>query len=75
MNTSAIRTSIVLVALLTLSACATQEPDEYQTEVVMQCPTGQTLTCDEFAGETHNCSCEKGGNLRDMLDAYSTPDF
>lgn len=75
MKKSVIKAGIGLFALLTFSACATQESSELQAEETMQCRSDETLTCDEFAGETYNCSCEKGDNLRDMLDAYRTPDY
>ena len=75
MKEAVIKASIVLFALLTFSACATQERSELQAEETMQCRSDETLTCDQFAGENHNCSCEKGDNLRDMLDAYRTPDY
>ena len=69
------RIGIVLFVLLTLSACATQETAEPLAESDKQCAPTETLTCDKFSDETYNCTCEKGGNLRDMLDAYRTPDY
>jgi hypothetical protein len=65
-----IRKSIGLFALVALSACATQDPPERQAEDALQCAPTETKTCDRFAGENHNCTCERGGNLREMLDAY-----
>lgn len=70
-----IKYGIAVIVLVTMSACATQERSERATNQSMQCRSDETLTCDEFAGETHNCSCEKGDNLRDMLDAYRKPDY
>lgn len=75
MKKSVIKAGIGLFALLVLSACATQESSVLQAEEPPKCRSNETLACDEFAGEVHNCSCEKGDNLRDMLDAYRTPDY
>lgn len=69
------KAGIGLFALLLLSACATQNSSALQAEEVTQCRHPETLTCDKFAGEVHNCTCEKGDNLRDMLDAYQTPNY
>lgn len=66
---------IELFASLTLSACATQETSEPLAESDNPCAPAETLACDQFADENYNCTCEKSDNLRDMLDAYSTPDY
>ena len=66
---------IGLFALLTLSACATQNKSEQLANESKECLPAETLTCDQFSDEAYNCTCEKGGNLRDMLDAYRTPDY
>jgi len=73
-NTS-FRAGIGLIALLALSACATQEKPEQVADESKKCRPDETLTCDKFSGETYNCSCEKGDNLRDILDAYRMPDY
>ena len=70
-----IRSGIGVFALVALSACATQERAEPLAEEAMKCAHYETLTCDRFSGENHNCTCEKGDNLRDMLDAYPTPGY
>ena len=67
-----IRTGIGLLAMVALSACAAHGVPERRAGGVKQCPATQTLTCDRFAGENYNCSCERGGNLREMLDPYRT---
>lgn len=72
---TAFKTTIGLFALIILSACATVEKPEPQAAEGLQCHRSETLTCDRFADENYNCTCEKGDNIRDMLDAYSTPDF
>ncbi len=59
-----------LFALLALSACANLKEREEMAGELKQCRQTETLTCDRFNGENHNCTCERGGNLRDMLDAY-----
>lgn len=75
MMKTAFKSGMGLFAVLALSACVTQEASEPLAEETMQCARGETLTCDRFSEENYNCSCEKGGNLRDMLDAYQTPDY
>lgn len=75
MDKTTLKTSIGLVALLVLSACATQETSEQVTDETLKCRPNETRVCDEFAGETSNCSCEKGDDIRKMLDAYETPDY
>lgn len=67
--------AIAFVAFLTLSACANQDRPRQVGDESMRCQYGQTLVCDEFADETYNCSCQRGDNLREMLDAYSIPDY
>ena len=67
---TSIRKAIGLIALVVLSACASNRATEQQAGTVDPCPPPNTLTCDRFAGENYNCKCERGSNLRDMLDAY-----
>ena len=71
-TTMTFRIGIGLLALLVLSACATHGSREHRAGSVKQCPPTQTLTCDRFAGENYNCSCQRGDNLRDMLDPNGT---
>lgn len=68
MRKATIRVSIGLFSLIVLSACATS--GKRQTAGAEPCPPPATVTCDRFAGENYNCSCERGSNLRDILDAY-----
>lgn len=75
MKITAFNIYIGLLALVALSACATQEFPELQAEEGMSCEPTETMTCDRFADEKYNCTCEKGDNLRDMLDAYRSPDY
>ena len=64
-----------LLALLLFGACASQESAEQAAGETPKCRPNETLTCDEFADQTYNCSCEKGDNLRDMVDAHRMPDY
>lgn len=66
---------IVLFALALLSACATHGQSERVAADAPQCLYTETLTCDRFAGENYNCTCQRGDNLGDMLDAYRLPDY
>ena len=69
-----IRTTIInatgCLALVVLSACATPGPPEEQANRAEQCVFPDTLTCDRFAGEVYNCSCERGTKLQDIVDVY-----
>ena len=66
-----IKNSIGLLALVALSACVGQGAHEpTRASEVEQCPPPNTLTCDRFAGENYNCSCERGDRLKDILDVY-----
>ena len=59
------------IVFLALSACAAQVPDEHsRVKSVEQCSYPDTLTCDRFAGEDYNCSCEKGTRMGDIIDSY-----
>jgi hypothetical protein len=71
---TAFKTGIGLFALVVLSACATQESPE-RLAAEGECLRTETLSCDKFADETYNCTCEKTHNLREMLDAYTMPDY
>ena len=64
------KTGIGLFTLLALSACATQERSEPLADETMQCAPTETLACDRFSGENYNCRCERGDDLKKMLDAY-----
>lgn len=75
MTQARIKTGAGLLALLLLSACASQESAEPVAGEPPKCRPNETLTCDEFSGEAYNCSCEKGENLRDMVDAHRLPDY
>lgn len=65
-----IKNCMGLVALLALSACAGHRVDERRPLSVENCPPPNTLTCDRFAGENYNCSCERSDRLKDILDSY-----
>lgn len=70
MTWEVIKNSIGLVIFAALSACAAQNPDESRANSVEQCTYPDTLTCDHFAGEDYNCSCEKGTRMSDIIDSY-----
>ena len=70
-----LKTSVGISVLLILSACASQESTEKVAGETRKCRPNETLTCDEFSGEAYNCTCERGDNLRDMVDAYDLPDY
>lgn len=59
-----------LLALLAVSACSSGGSPALRADKVAQCLPTETMTCDRFAGENYNCSCQRGGNLREMLDPY-----
>lgn len=65
-----IRNSFGLFVLVALSACSTQGEPERLADEIPECLPTETMTCDRFAGENYNCTCERGDNLREMLDAY-----
>ncbi len=65
-----IRIGIGLLALVAISACASHGVQ--RAGQVKQCRATETLTCDRFAGENYNCSCQRGDNLREILDPYKT---
>lgn len=65
-----IKNSISFLALVALSACAGHGAHEPRAGAVEQCAPPNTLTCDRFAGENYNCSCERGDKLKDILDVY-----
>jgi hypothetical protein len=70
MNQTTTLSGIGLLTLLALSACASQGPPEAQTNRVEQCSYPHTMTCDQFAGEDYNCSCERGATVGDIIDSY-----
>ena len=70
MTRATIKNSIGCIIFAALSACAAQNPDEDRASAVEQCTYPDTLTCDRFAGEDYNCSCEKGTRMRDIIDSY-----
>ena len=64
------RNGFGLFALVALSACGSQHAYDRRAGTVDQCPPPNTLTCDRFAGENYNCTCEQSDRLQDILDAY-----
>ena len=62
--------SSALILLLTLSACAGPTATKQQASTIDECPPPNTLTCDRFAGENYNCSCESSDRLEMILDSY-----
>ncbi len=70
-----LKASIGICALLMLSACATKDRSSLLADDVPQCKPSETRTCDKFADEVRNCTCEKGDKLQDMLDVYRSPEY
>ena len=70
MTRATTKTSIGIFALVALAACASQNAHKQQPSTVDQCPPPNTLTCDRFAGENYNCTCERSDRLEDILDSY-----
>lgn len=70
MYRTTIRNSIGIFSFAVLSACASRGLDERLAIGVDNCPPPNTLTCDRFAGENHNCTCERSDRLKDILDSY-----
>ncbi len=71
MNNSPIRTGIALLALLACASCAAHRTDQRQA-AARACDQGETLTCEEFAGEYVNCFCADQASLRRMFEMLTT---
>ena len=65
-----ITNSIGVFLLLALSACASPDARDGGSGVMVQCAPPNTMTCEEFAGEKYNCTCERGDRLGDIIDSY-----
>ena len=65
-----IKKSVALSILFALSACAGQNAYKQKAGSIDECPPPNTLTCDRYAGENYNCSCESSDRLQDILDSY-----
>lgn len=70
MNQMTIKGGAYVLTLLALSACATGGASTAPTGTVHNCRPPDTLTCDRFANEVHNCQCQKGDRLGEILDPY-----
>ena len=69
MHGTTLKNFLGIVAAVALSACAGHAADERQPLGIDNCPPPNTLTCDRFAGENYNCTCERGDRLKDILDS------
>ncbi len=71
MTSTPIRTGIALLVVIALAGCAAQRTDQRQAASRM-CEHGETLTCEEFAGEYINCFCADRAALRQMFEMHTT---
>lgn len=71
MKRTTIGNGIGLLVLMALTACASGGTPEQSADGDVHCRPTETKTCDRFAGENYNCSCQRGDRLRDILDANS----
>ena len=66
MNNRPIRNGVVLLILAALASCASQPTDQRQA-AARPCDRGETVTCEEFAGEYVNCFCADRAELRQIF--------
>ncbi len=71
MNNTPIRTGITLLVAFALAGCAAQRADQRQADG-RPCDRGETMTCEEFAGEYINCFCADRAALRQMFEMHTT---
>ena len=70
MNNTPIRAVIALLVVIALAGCAAQPTDQQQA--ARMCDQGETLTCDNFAGEQKHCFCASRAELRRMFETLTT---
>lgn len=71
MSKTPIRTGFALLGLAALAGCVSQPVDQRQAASRM-CDRGETLTCEEFAGEYRNCFCADRAALRQLFEMHTT---
>ena len=71
MNNTSIRHGIALLVLVALSGCASQPTDQREA-AARPCDRGETMTCEEFAGEYVNCFCADRAELRQIFRWQTT---
>lgn len=65
---SSFKTTIVSIAFIFVTGCATQsEPDEYAT-VRPSCPRDLKMQCFERRGQVTKCRCVTDGEMEEMLE-------
>ncbi len=69
------KTGIGAIALISLSACINQQGPMHASHGSKPCRLPDTLTCEKFADDNYRCTCQKGDNLRDILDSTGIPDY
>ncbi len=52
-----------LLAILSVSGCAANEPKEKDI-----CPPNKTLVCETRMGQTEECNCRNKAEMRDVFD-------
>ncbi len=67
MNSTPIRTGIVLFLVAVLAGCATHRSDQRQTANDL-CQSPSMMTCEDSAGGLSNCRCATEGDLRRMFE-------
>lgn len=65
---SSLLTTVVTIAIILMTGCATQsEPDEYAT-VQPSCPHDMKMQCFERRGQVTKCRCVTDGEMEEMLE-------
>lgn len=71
MNIKPIRTGIALLIGIALCGCAALRTDQRQAAQRL-CDHGETMTCEEFAGEYRHCFCADRAALRQIFRTHTT---
>ena len=69
MNVKPVRAGLPLLIFVALAGCAAT--DQRQAAERM-CDRGETMTCDNFAGEEKHCFCADRAQLRRMMETLTT---
>ncbi len=68
MNHPPIRNGFALLVVIALTGCAV--PVDQRQAAARMCDHGETLTCEEFAGNDRNCFCADRAALRQIFDTH-----
>ncbi len=71
MNRKPIRVGIALLIVFALAGCASQRTGQLQAAEFM-CDPGETMTCEEHAGEYRTCFCANRAELRRIFGTLAT---